>query len=334
MTVLAVVAFSFLRMTSVQGRTIGHEAASGKAFWVAEAGLKKYFYLLKNDSNYRDNYPPLNENLVDGSYSVSATYDAGSTTYTITSEGQAGPLTRKIRQSTVVSEGSDAFQYTIFVFGGHVAFDNTIGTINGDVGASGDVQAVGALMTINGIVTPNAAENGPYAPDFDGYRSIADNIVGGHKTFVSGQTYGSPGAEEVWFIEGKATIEGNATIYGSVIAPNMTIDMDNASNVTIASASGMPALVGGSYIEIQNVSNSTINGLIYCAQDLRCNNWNDVTVNGSMIAENVFNLQNGVNIQINYDTGLLTDPPPYFTEYTSGGTTVTLQNDWEELQAS
>ncbi|MFQ5951981.1 MAG: hypothetical protein ACE5JK_01065, partial [Candidatus Omnitrophota bacterium] len=219
---------------------------------------------------------------------------------------------------------------TIFVYGGHIAFDNSTGTINGDVGANGSINNY-QNMTINGIVSPNEGESGPYSPDFDGYRSIADHIETGHFTFQVGQTYGSPGAEEVWYIEGRAKIEDGVTIYGSVIAPNMTIEMDGISNVDISPGTGMPALVGGTYIEAAGMSNTVISGLVYCGKDLRWNGVQDVTINGSLIGENVFNIQNAQNIQINYDPGLLTDPPPFFEEYTGGGTSVTPQYDWEEI---
>ncbi|MGB3114124.1 MAG: hypothetical protein WBC00_05860, partial [Candidatus Omnitrophota bacterium] len=332
MSVLGLVVFLHLRLISVQSKVTGYNQAGLKSFWLAEAGLQKYFYLLKNDSNYRDNYPDLVESLVDGSYSVSAAYDSGSSTYTLTSAGMAGAISRNLIQSVVVNvnsegSGSEAFTKAMFIYGSRIEFANSSGTINGDIASVGDVR--NETLTINGTVSEFVSDPGPFPPDYAGYESIADNVVGA-MTFSSGQTYGAPGAEEIWYCTGKVTIQDNVTIYGSIISPTKTITMDSSANLLISPAPGMPALVGGTYIDGDSLTNATINGLVYSGKDLRINQMTDVTFNGSLIAENVCTFQWANNVTVNYDDALVTSPPPFFDEYYVGGISVTPEDDWEE----
>lgn len=330
MAVMVIITYAFLYMSSTQSRVVANKSKSAKALWLAEAGMEKYLYLLKTDSNYRTNTPDLSENLASGDYSVSAVYNSGTDTYAVVAKGTSGTSNRMIGQSAQITVGSDAFGNAIFIYGARLQFDNTFGVINGDVTCVGEL--LNNLITINGTLTEFASVPGPFPPDYNGYRSIADHTETGNYTFTSGQTVGSPGNEEVWVIEGRVVIQDNVTIYGSIIAPAKTITMDGSANLVISPASGMPAIVGGTYIDGDYLTDATINGLIYSGKDLRINNMSNVTINGSIMAENVCTFQNGTNVTINYDPTLASNPPPFFSGY--AGNSITLQDDWTELPTS
>ena len=60
-------------------------------------------YLLKNDADYRDNYPDLSDDLGKGSYLVRV--DKNNKTYALTSTGAVNVVNRTITQSVVVAKG-------------------------------------------------------------------------------------------------------------------------------------------------------------------------------------------------------------------------------------
>jgi hypothetical protein len=317
-------------MTSVQLKGSGYDLASSKAFWLAEAGLQKYIYLLKNDENYRSNYPDLNESLGNGSYLVQASYDVGSNTYTLISTGTVGVLNRKLQQSVVVTSSGgypggspEAFEYCMHSFGTNTKFNDSTGTINGDVAATNKIQGEEG-MTINGTITEGSSVTSPSPVDMDSYEDIADHVESGGFTFAAGQTYTG-----IYYINGKTTIEDNVTINGSVIAEN-NISM-GSSGISIDADSGYPALISGNNIQGDGLQDSTISGLIFATNNVDFDNLSDVTINGTILSDNNTLIRDGDSFTINYDSDIVDNPPPYFQGYVSSGVTVTPQRDWNEI---
>ena len=104
MITLSTMTAAFLYFTSIRVRGSIANLEYSQALWLAEAGLQRYMYLLKNDADYRDNYPDLNDGLGCGSYVVRA--DKNHKTYVLTSTGTVNIINRTITQSAVVTGGN------------------------------------------------------------------------------------------------------------------------------------------------------------------------------------------------------------------------------------
>ena len=305
--------------------------SSAQAFFIAEAGVQEVIYKLKNESAYRSDPSVVIGNIGEGSFSVDVS--KVDTTYTLTSTGTVGVVVRTIEQ-IVLAEGEgdggypggvpEAFNYAMHAFGNHVKFKNATGTVNGDVAATNQVQDYDD-PTINGTVTEGSGVDDPSPVDMDGYEGIADHVEGGGFTFEEGNTYGSLGSEEVWYIEGEVTIERGVTIYGSVIAEHkITI---GSENIIIDAASGYPALISGNNIHGDGLADSTISGLIYADNNVKFDSLNNVTINATILSDNNTFLRYG-DFTINHDPDILDNPVPFFDGYESG-LTITL-GGWEE----
>ncbi len=103
MTTLSAMTVAFLYFTSIRLRSSIAGVEYSQALWLAEAGLQRYMYLLKNDADYRDNYPDLSDDLGKGSYLVRV--DENHKTYVLTSTGAVNVVNRTITQSVVVTKG-------------------------------------------------------------------------------------------------------------------------------------------------------------------------------------------------------------------------------------
>lgn len=319
MITLTAITVGFLNMTSTRLRGSAYDVASSKALWLAEAGLQDVIYRLKNDSGYRNSPTAVNANLGDGSYSVSVSKNGN--IYTLTSTGTVDALNRKTTQSMVVAEGTpETFSYAQHA-GGNINFKNSEGTINGDISAGGQVKNEDN-MTINDTITEGSSVVTP-SVDFDSYLTIADNVVNGNKTFEEGQTYSG-----IWYVDGKAIIEDDVTINGSIIATG-NIKMQNSEGITISPDSGYPALVSGNKIKGKELEDSTINGLIYAVDNINLNQNEDNAFNGTLIASGKILMKNGENFTVTYDSDIQSNPPPYFSG--GGAITVTPQRDWNEI---
>lgn len=311
---------------------------SEQAFYIAHAGMEWYLEQLENDSDW-STPPPVLTNQVFGAGTFTVTYVNQSTSaIDVTATGKiagwdGNNVQRVITQHVTKSVGAggypggvpEAFTYGIHCFGSNVSFKDSTGTLNGNVASTNQVKNYGG-MTINGTITQNSKVAEPTPIDMAGYKSIAQNVKSGGFTFTSG-TYGSPGNEQIWYITGSVTINSNVTIYGSVIAEGQ-INMD-ANSVIIDAASGYPALISGSQIEGEGLSNSTINGLIYADNNIEFEELSNVTMNTCMLAGNNISLKEGSNFTINYDSDITTHPPPYFNGYSAGSTTITTSL-WQE----
>ena len=298
-----------------------------EAFYLAEAGLKHVMAKIVYDESFRNSPTQVVKSFGSGSFTVDTV--KVDNTYTLTSTSTIGDITRVISQSAEFSDDhSGPFANAISAYGGRLDVKDTAGVVNGNLKCEGEVQYWDpAQLVVTGTVEEYVESQTPFSIDYASFQARADNIIGGNYTFNAG-TYGSSGAEEIWYVGGKVTVKDDVTIYGSIIAPNMTVDIDNADNLTIAPATGEPAVITGSYINADGMTNTTISGLLYSGEDIRMSSFDGLTISGAMVSANVIVMEHGVDLELNYDPDSLGDLE-YFEGY-EGGAGVVPQNDWNE----
>ena len=338
MVTLTLTVVSFLLVTSSRLRQSGYDLESAQAFWLAEAGLQDVIQKLVNDSDYRDSPTTVTESLGQGTYSV--TVSKADTTYTLASTGSVGRISRKITEN--VAATSAIIERGIHADGAHLKFDDSSGTINGNVSCATSVlpNPLPAGMTINGTITQNPDQDKIFPTlDIAQYYTIADSLgqVDTRKTFANATYTG------VWYITQEAVIGDNATIDGTIICESNIIFDGEADNITITPSNNYPALYAGNSITSTDtgapssrtgLQNSTINGLIMSSGDIlfdymNQNTANTVTFNGTMLADGNIQIQDGSNFTINYDSGVWDPSPLGFSWATTAG--ITEQGDWNEV---
>ena len=186
MVTLTAITTGFLFMTSTQLRGSAYDVASSKALWIAEAGLQQAIYQIKNDSDYRDSPAAINENLGDGSFSVSVSEDGNA--YTITSTGTVDTLNRKVTQSMDIAIAfSSAFDYVLFgnTNSSELDIEDEV-AISGDVYYDGDVEVKEKLtLAINKFLDPIRTRRAKY----QGEAKLIDEIItsGSHRAQAEAQ---------------------------------------------------------------------------------------------------------------------------------------------------
>jgi len=334
MITLLFITSGFLYMISAELRGMGFDVTSQKAIWIAEGGLEKYMYLLKTDDDYRANYPDLEEDLGIGSYLVQATYDEGTSIYTLTSTGTAGRMTRQISQSAVTQP--DLLDRGIHADGSIVNFDDSIGTINGNISCFVAVANYEG-MTINGVVTERYPKVNP-SINYDYYAGIADHYSTSPFTFTNATYTG------IWYTTKSVTIGDNARIEGTVIAEGSIEFNGKADNVLInpklfAPDENYPAIVSGASIlstdtgappQRIGLQNSTINGLILADNNITFNNMQNNTFNGTILVGGNISMEDGSTFTVSYDSDMFSPMPPGFT-FSSGDARIVKQDDWNEI---
>jgi len=341
--------FVMITLTSVVGaylgfvqhstRSTGAQIDSSKAFYLAEAGLQRYVFFLKYEQDYRDNYPNLNETLGEGSYSVQASFDQPTNTYTITSTATVGAISRQITASFVVSA---AIERSIHADGTYLKLTNSSGTINGNISCFTSVlpDPLPAGLAITGDVYQGGEQakiNGGFA--LSSYYALANAAgqVATNKTFANATYTG------IWYITNKATIGDNARIEGSVICEK-TIDFNGKANNVFIDPSlydpnqNYPALYAGGNITSTDtgnpaqrvgLQNSTINGLIFSGSNITFDYMSNTTFTGTILGTNNINMENGRNFTVTYNPDVW-DPMPSGFSF-SGKATITVHNDWNEI---
>ncbi|MFH1645671.1 MAG: pilus assembly PilX N-terminal domain-containing protein [Candidatus Omnitrophota bacterium] len=328
-------AFSVSILSADIGIAVDSES-SAKAFFIAEAGVQHLIYKIVNDSVYRESPVLITADFADGSFEANAVTE-DNIEYTITSTGRVGEVARRTEQVIEISgvdgvgsytEGvPQSFSYAMHSFGSHTKFKNSQITVNGNIGASNQIQQSSGI-TVNGDKISNSSVSSPFTINMAGYLSVADSIEDNGFVFSQGTTYGSSGNEEIWYITGNVIIEDNVVIYGSVIADN-NIDIQ-ASGIFIDSASGFPCLIAGNNIQGDGLENATLNGLIAADNNVDFDSLTNVVINGVILADNNIQLRYGdADTVINYDSEIWSNPPPYFQGY-SENKAVTLK-EWDEI---
>jgi len=323
MTAISMAILAFLSMKAVQIRASGYRTSSNKAFWLAEAGLEEYKYLLKTSSTYRNVYPDLSENLGEGAYLVQAIYD-GDKTYTLTSGGTVNTITREVVQSVeVVEDFIDGFDYS-FYSGGNMEFNSVDITVNGDMAAADNIWENSTDIDITGDMTPDTPLP-PISVDFASYEAIADNVRNGYTEFSGGQTYNG-----IWYIDGDVWVDGdNITINGTIVATGF-IYFNSVTNSTVASSGNYPALVAGDSIYFNSFEDSIVNGLVFTENRIECNSVKYVDFTGAIVSNGDAEINSVTDVTITHDPNLTINPPPFFSQSGGGDVVVTPNLDWYE----
>lgn len=322
--IIAVIA-AFLYMTAFETKGTGFDIAETKALWIAEGGIQQVISKLKTDAEYRDDPSPnpLTGSLGSGSYSVQVD-GPDDNTYTITSTGTVSGLSRKVTQSVITTEITDAFGYA-FHSGHNIDFDNSSGTVNGaDVSAANNISDEDHMHFGGGVdVIEDSTVTNPTV-NLETYAALATTTVSGNKTFTAGTYTG------IWYVTGTVTINDNVIFNGTIVCEK-DIDTQNNANITLNPSAPYPALITKLDENISlNINESTINGLIYSGHNLTINSHDKtIAINGSLIADNNINIDNADNTTFTYDSDLWSSPPPGFSGGENAG--IAAQKDWNEI---
>ncbi len=361
-TLISVVG-AYLGFVQSSIRSTGAQIEDSQAIYLADAGLDMAIWYLRNtapdgsgDCSWRTTaYPavpgpdpndPQQKSLGNGTFTIWV-QDSGSDIW-VHARGTVGGLSRVITETLTLT--SSTLERAVHADGAHLNLTNSSGTINGNVSCfiSVEPDPLPAGMTITGTVTDRDDGQDKVNPaiTFSVYYDLANDLgqlvatKGGNKTFDSS---GSP-YTGIWYMTGKATIESNVTINGSIIAEG-TIDFKNsgnrnAENVIInpkayAPAQNYPALVSGSRITGTvksgvGLKDSTISGLILADNNITFDSLSGTTFNGTILAGNNISMQNASSFTVNYDADIFSPMPPGFT-FSGGDYTVIPQGDWNEI---
>jgi hypothetical protein len=321
-------------MTSTQLRVAAYDVKSAKALWIAEGGIQQVLYRLKTDSDYRDNPTTVAGNLGDGSYSV--TVSKNSSTYTMTSTGSmasaaAENIRRQITQTAVVTAGG--ITSGILADGSNINFDDSTGTVNGDITCHVAVNNYEG-MTISGTITEGADKITP-ALDFNYYKTLAQ-AAGQYST--SNLTFQNATYTGVWYTTKKATIGDNAIINGTIVCEGTLQFNGRATGVQINPANNYPALATATSISSTGsgspkigLQNSTVNGLVFAGNNITFDYLNTTAFNGTILSGNNISLQDGTGITVTYNPDIFNPMTPGLTISGTGSVTVTPQKDWNEI---
>ncbi|MBN1794054.1 MAG: hypothetical protein JW844_03730 [Candidatus Omnitrophica bacterium] len=294
-----------------------------QALFLAEAGIQCALEeQLDSDSNWSD-VTDFSRSLGPGSFSVEFA-NVSSHSVDVESTGTYGETSRTVVQSFVLTPGAppEAFNYAIHA-GNNINMSNTDGLLEGDVSSGSGSVHMGEI-DVDGDIEPSSGVPLPTV-DFTGYYNDAPSTqrITGDYTFLSGGSYNG-----VWYITGNATVESWVTINGTIIAEG-NIDLGQSSGITIDPVDNYPALISRGNINANQLSSSTIQGLVYAALNVNnviMNNLSGVTFLGTIIAGNNLNMNSAEDITCIYDPAIVTNPPPHFI----GGTDTISSAQWKE----
>lgn len=341
MAMLTTVTVGFLYMTSIQTRASGYDMTSSEAFWLAEAGMQRYMYLLANGTYNPTNHPTLNGTLGNGSYFVQPSYDEDTSIYILTSTGTVDVMNRKIAESVRVI--STALERAMHADGAHLKLSNSSGIIDGNISCFVSVMGVDPdILTITGDITQGAEQDKIFAslPLGPGttYYMLADDAE--QVSTAANTIFNNAGSpySGVWYATNKVTIESNTTINGTIVAEGNISFEKGATNVTISPGNNYPALYTGGGLNIPattgktkiGLQNSTIRGLILADTNITIDRvQNTATFTGTLLAGSKVDMENGA-INMTYNAGIF-DPMPLGFTFSGGTATVTPQKDWNEI---
>ena len=334
-TCVIAITVSFLYMISIQTKARGYDIADAKALWLADAGLEKALYTLKNDAAYQSNPTPISGSLGDGIYSVTASKNGS--IYTFASTGTVLTLQRKAQLSASLT--SSVLARSIHADGSIVDLTGSSGIINANISCHVQLK-LSPTMIINGTATESYPMINPTV-DFDYYKSLAEaagqSVVGSY-TFQNG-TYNG-----VWYVTTGVTIGNNAIINGSIFSDSSIQFADKATGVQITPSvlTNYPALAAKNNISTSatgspeqriGLENSAINGLVLAQNNITFDYFKNSTVTGTILAGNNFSMQNGSGITVNYNENIFAPMPATFTysENPQATKAVVLQKDWNEI---
>ena len=347
MVTLTVIVVFFLFMTSGRLRHSAFDKQASQALWITEAGMQAYIYNLANGTYDSDNYPTLTGSLSSGGtaigdYSVTSTYNAGTSTFTITSTGTVDLVDREIVQAVTVTETEAVLARAIHSDGSLLDFEGSDGTINSDISCHVAV-ANEEDMTINGSIYESLAKLNPTV-DFPTYEALADAAGQSYTTALTFDSAGSP-YSGVYYTTRSVTIESNVTVNGSIFAEGALNFENSANGITITSdpSTNYPALATQSSISSSDIGSpaertglydSTISGMVYALNNVTFDYMNKNTADatsfsGIILAGGNITIKNGTNFTINYNEDIF-DPMPPGIDLGVTAETIVTSKDWDE----
>ncbi len=354
-TLISVVG-AYLDFVQSSTRSTGAQIEDSQAIYLADAGLDMAIWYLRNTAPDGSTdcfwcttaYPavpgpdpndPQQRSFGNGTFTIWV-QDSGSDIQ-VYARGTVGGLSRVITQTLTLT--SSALERAIHADGAHLKLTNSSGTINGNVSCFVSVlpDPLPAGLTITGDVV-QGAEQVKVNPDLilDSYYTLATAAgqVVANKTFANATYMG------IWYITNQATIGDNARIEGSVICEKGIVFDGKADNVFIDPAffyptQNYPALYAGTDITSTDtgkpsqrigLQNSTINGLVFAERKIIFDWLLNTTFNGTILAGQNIDMQNGSGFIVNYNEDIFTPMPPGFS-FSGGDYTVMPQGDWNEI---
>ena len=333
MVSLTVVVVAYLFMVIYGTRNFGAQANNVRAGYLAEAGLNHAVWYLTNtapdsstDGSWRTTaYPadpgasptdPQQESLGEGTYTMWV--ETSGSDIQVTARGTVAGIERIIRETiTLPNTQPAAFNYVQYSDGA-IDFNNSSGSVTGDLAATGTVDNESG-MTITGTITESSSVVAPTVTT-SSYESIADTTISGNHTFSAG-TYSG-----IYYVDGRVTINDNVTFNGTIVSTGNII-LTNTDNFSSTPTSNYPALVSDAAITGNRMGSATINGLVFATTSISFPRATSNTINGSLISGGNVTLTSGSGWAITYDSDLANNSPPYFTE----GTASTTGDSWIEL---
>jgi len=300
---------------------------STQAFYIAEAGLERYIYLLYDETYDADNHPELTENFAQGSYTITSSYDADTSVYALTSTGTVDVVVRQIEKGVAISTA--ALARAIHADSAHAKFeDSTGGTVNGNISCFTSVMNEDDLanysdFTDGTYTITEGQDQDKINPtmDLSTYLTLAqedDNppsdVHVATGTGAAGRlTLGAGTHDGVYYATNAITIQDGAVIHGSVVCEKGISFEDGPITVQIkpelstraqGNGNNYAALIGGEggiissdtggLSQRRGLKDSTINGLVLClhsGSDIKFNYMENSTINGTIIASGNIELE-------------------------------------------
>ena len=327
MLIIATLALVIASMMSTGTASSVIDMQAQQALYIAEAGIENYIYLLYVETYDPDNHPDLTKTFGEGSYTVTSTYNAVTSVYTLTSTATVDSTNRVIVEGVAIT--SSALARAIHADSAHVKLKgSTGGTVNGNISCFTSVQNEDDLANYSdftgGTYTiTDGDEQDKILPtmDLSMYLAFAQadddppsDVHVATGTGVAGRiTLGAGTHDGVYYATNAIVIEDGAIINGSVVCEKGITFEDGPITVTIrpelstralGNGNNYAALIGGEggilsidtggMSQRRGLKDSTINGLVLClhsGSDIKFNYMENSTINGTIIASGNIKLQ-------------------------------------------
>lgn len=349
MVLLAALGIFAVSLLSTDTRIAVDTEHSAQAFFIAEGGLRYYVEQLQNQSSSWASPPSVPANIALGSGTFTITtaneqpnsIDVTSTATVLGLESES--IVRIVSTRVTRTGGAAAFGY-LTRGEKQIDFSDSIGAVSGDISSGGNITGIPTmLLTLDGTKYPDSSVTFPTV-DYSAYLAIAQADTAGTGinhvrtkgfTFSANQTYTG-----VWYITGgNVTFQSGARLYGTVVnaSSNKNVTLNNALNVTIDPsqdplhpASNHPAIVSAGNISATSTIDFAVKKLVYTES----NSANSINLrysvgfdfDGTFVAAGGVNLRNMVDLNMTYNSDIMSNPPPGFSGGAGGITT----SGWNE----
>ncbi|MBI2338973.1 MAG: hypothetical protein HYU99_01200 [Deltaproteobacteria bacterium] len=347
--VLAMLFFTTMGITVVSLTANDSTSASGnlngsEAFYVAEGGLQHTIQNeLYGDTDWSDNVSPTDEpfgansiTLGNGEFWVEYLNQSGSSV-DVRVTSRVGQAVRVVQQT--VEPGGYPFAALL---NGNLSFQNTSGTMTGDVGVNGsyndgDVTIEGEIYEDEDIDIPDV-DLAPYAAMTDttvnGNYTISSDYTGnlyvdGNVTIDGGVTYTG-----ILYATGNITLGGNdITINGTLVTEgNLTANHRSDLYFLAQPVDGvqMPAIVADGNIELNNGDNLNISGAVWSDGNIHMNHVDSINFIGSLISSKTIQVENSTGVEFLFASEYMQGLPGFdpLPEAPDGTSSISVSN-WQ-----